>query len=58
MYTAATVPTQKGSKNKLLEAAAKISLFVKPRTDSKSKEPEVGSFERLMQVAGNMTKPR
>jgi len=57
-YTAATVPVQKGKKNALLEAAAKISLFGKRRTDSKSKEPEVGSYERLMQVAGSMTKPR
>ncbi len=60
MYTAATVPTEKGKKNKLLEAAAKISLFGKRRTDSKSnsKEPQPGSYERLMQVAGSMERPR
>ena len=57
IYTAATVPTAKGKKNSLLDSASKITLFPKPKADTSS-EPSTGSFEKLMILAGGLSKPR
>ena len=57
-FIAATVPTAKGKKNTLLESAHKISLFPQAKADNRGREPAAGSFEKLMLMAGSLSKPR
>lgn len=52
-FIAATVPTEKGKKNPLIEAAAKVGEALVPTTAERgradsSHEPAPGSFERFM----------
>jgi hypothetical protein len=58
-FVAATVPVAKGKKNALLDSARKISLdgTTEEKATKKAsapKEPQLGSYERLMGMSGQM----